>query len=479
MNNDNIEQVTEAKTEDAFYELHELKLLVSRDNMTAYVRIPERKKDKQLTEQAVMQLLSNNNITYGINTQQIKEYCESKLYFNDLVAAHGKEPVPEKDGDIEYNIELNTKIKPKELENGNVDYYDLGIIQQVEKDQVLCTLIPPSGGVDGCNIYGNVVPFKKGRVPNFPKGTNTAKTEDGMHLIATVMGSVSCSVGAINVSEVYTVNGDVDNSTGNIEFSGSIIVKGDVRAGFKLKSGKDIAVKGIVEGAVIEAGGNVVISSGMNGMNSGSITAGGSVTGRFFENCKIESENEVTADSFINCTVKCGTKLIARKNLMSGNYTSGKVILAKEVGNDSHPEVRLTIDSPELRSALWSHKNSGVDDMQQKLSKMKAELAEFEEKYEAVKANNSLDRSTIYKLLQKKSQLQDAVKMCQVEIENNEKKSSALSEFKIVVRTSVFSGARLMIGPYYYNVDTRTDHSKFIINSEGIQFAPLNASDMS
>ena len=71
----------------------------------------------------------------------------------------------------------------------------------------------------------------------------------------------------IFVSDVYDVPDDVDNSTGDIEFNGSVVVHGNVRTGFCIKCGGNIEVYGVVEGADLDAGGDIILHRGVQGMS--------------------------------------------------------------------------------------------------------------------------------------------------------------------------------------------------------------------
>jgi len=90
-------------------------------------------------------------------------------------------------------------------------------------------------GVDGVNVFGKTIDFKKGRNVDFNNGKNTYISQGGLQLKANTDGCVEISNGKVYVNDVYVVN-DVDNETGNIDFVGDVVINGDVKAGFSVKS---------------------------------------------------------------------------------------------------------------------------------------------------------------------------------------------------------------------------------------------------
>ena len=94
---------------------------------------------------------------------------------------------------------------------------------------------------------------------------------------------------------------DVDNTTGDIEYEGNVIVHGNVRAGFTLKASGDITIMGVVEGANVDAGGNLTVNRGIQGMNKAQIHAGGDIVSKFVENATIVCGGNIETDCFGIC----------------------------------------------------------------------------------------------------------------------------------------------------------------------------------
>ena len=82
----------------------------------------------------------------------------------------------EKDGEIKYYFE--TELKPQMDEKGNIDYKELNLIQKVQAGDKLAETIPTEQGVEGCTVFDEKIPPKKGVQPPLPTGKNTRPDPD-------------------------------------------------------------------------------------------------------------------------------------------------------------------------------------------------------------------------------------------------------------------------------------------------------------
>lgn len=463
-----------------YYTINDIEVNVTRDKLAAFIRLKNKKTEKVLTTSTVLEALAARNVVYNINKFAIDEYCAQGLFMRDLFVAEGIAPISETNGQLQYLIEQNVEIKPKEIEgSGRVDYYDLGLIQEVIRGQELCVIIPPSGGVDGIDVFGNTIPFRKGAVPKLPKGANTYITPGGMALLSSCDGVVTVSNGIISISEVFTVKGDVDNGTGNIIFKGSVVVKGDVRAGFKIVAGGEVQINGIVEGAYIEAGGNIQIKSGVIGMNSCVMKSGGDIIGRYFENCTLDAGNNISAKYFINCRVKAGNTIRADDKIVNGMYTAGKMVTSKNIGSEYSSNVIVMIDSPDLTNRLRSINSDGNGnaDLLNKIMEYKEELAAVDRTFAVKKASGAFEKAEMMQFLKKKSYISEKIAACELEIKQTKENAVRVTDFKIVAKGIIYAGTKVHIGPYIDTVDVDTSFSKYYVTHNGLECVQLNAAD--
>jgi uncharacterized protein (DUF342 family) len=208
-------------------------------------------------------------------------------------------------------------------------------IAHIHKGDVLAVITPVDRGTPGKNVYGMDVAPEKVKKVNFSKGNNLTISEDGLRLISQVDGYATLEGEKVFVSNIYEVPADVDNSTGDIDFNGSVLVRGNVRTGFKVKATGNIEVIGVVEGADLESGGDVIIHRGIQGMSRCKIKAQGNLVSKFIESANVYVEGNINAESIINSQVSAhGDIVVTGKggSIIGGSVRSTTLIEATSIG---------------------------------------------------------------------------------------------------------------------------------------------------
>lgn len=488
--NDNLTDVStsDSKQTDTVQEEQkpQFQLQVSTDNMAAYLRVIPAYPAQTILFDDVFEYLAQNNITYGVCEDAIRTFCQNGKFYSELICAKGSPPEDGTDGSLNYKFDLDTGLKPKEREDGTVDFRDLGLVKNIAKGELLCQITPPEPGKDGMNIYNHIVPYIKGKLPLLPYGTNTVISEDGLSLIANVDGCIEFTKSAINVSDVFIVHGDVDNASGNINAVGSVIVQGDVREGFYIKAGKDISIRGMVEGATIEAKGTISISSGMNGMGKGVLRAGGNIVGKYFENANLYSDNDIYADILMNSKATAGGSIIlkGRKALMIGGvYQAAQKIFAKTIGSSSRTVTSVTISSKELTSMLTADKEEeNTAELENKLVKAQTAQQDFQEQFsiltKQISFSGQKDSLLMKAAIIKKSQLTEAVEVIKTKLKKAAEMKNNLVDYKIIGTNIVYAGTKMTIGPHTITLNNDNSNTKFYPTSNEIVLAPILPSDI-
>lgn len=326
---------------------------ISSDKMRAEMVISPPESGRMLNEQEIINILAEQGVVSGIDRSVIEEMAKYPVYNEMITVAEGTQPVNGQNGRVQFYFKLEKDKKPAILEDGTVDFRNLNLIESVEKGKVLCTLVPPQPGIPGITVTGSELPAINGKEAVLPKGKNVVASEDGQSLIAEIDGQVSYIEGKVSVFANYEVPTDVNNSTGNISFTGNVIVKGNVLSGFIVEAGGNVEVWGVVEGAVIRAGGNIVLRRGMQGLGKGILESGGDIVARYIENSIIIAKGNITSEAIMHSNVKCGNKLelTGKKGLLVGGISRvGKEISAKVIGSymATVTEVEVGVD-PSLK----------------------------------------------------------------------------------------------------------------------------------
>jgi len=338
--------------------------MISPDKMKGYITLIPPDNGRMLTMDEIVDILNKNGIIYGINKATLESLVKYPIYNEMICIAEGTPPVNGQNGKVQYHFDITRESKPTILEDGKVDFRELNLIQSVQQGQILCSLVPPVRGIPGRTVMGTDIPPVEGKPVPLPKGRNVSISEDGQSLIANISGQISYIDGKVNVFATYEVQADVDNSTGNINFIGNVSIRGNVLSGFVVEAGGTVEVMGVVEGAIIKAGGDIILRRGMQGMGKGVLISGGDIISRFIENSTVEAKNNIKAEAIMHSNVKCGNKLelSGRKGLLvGGSCKVGKEIVAKVIGSHlaTITEIEVGID-PAIRERYKAAKEELV-----------------------------------------------------------------------------------------------------------------------
>lgn len=310
--------------------------MLSPDKMKGYITLSPPDNGRMLTLDEVIDILNKNGIIYGINKATLESLVKYPVFNEMLCIAEGTPPTNGQNGKVQFNFDVTRESKPTILEDGKVDFRELNLIQSAQKGQVLCTLVPPVRGTPGRTVSGTDIAPMEGKPVPLPRGRNVSVSDDGQFLVANISGQINYIDGKVNVFATHEVQADVDNSTGNINFIGNVSIRGNVLSGFIVEAGGSVEVMGVVEGAIIKAGGDIILRRGMQGMGKGILISGGDIISRFIENSTVEARNNIKAEAIMHSNVKCGNKLelSGRKGLLvGGSCKVGKEIVAKVIGS--------------------------------------------------------------------------------------------------------------------------------------------------
>ncbi len=316
-------------------------IVISPDKMRAFINITmPLHGGNALSAEEIRYLVADSKVNYGLRELTLTRLAQSPLYDRDILIAEGTHPQKGKDGSIIYHIRLSKHAQPFERDDGSVDYKDLGLIENVEREQLLVTKIPPEPGIDGRNVYGDVIVAQMGKEIPLPVGKNTYISDDGLGLHALINGQSDFADRKVQVLESYVVNGDVSVATGNITFIGNVQINGNVLAGFTVQAGGNVDVIGCVEGSRVMAGGNILIRDGFHGMFHGELIAGGNVRCKYIQSGRVQAGGCVEAQAVVSANIQCSdsVRLVgSRSTIMGGRVVAKNIIDAQFIGGKNNP----------------------------------------------------------------------------------------------------------------------------------------------
>lgn len=324
-----------------------VKVTISSDLMEARLYIePPKYQGAEVSPQTLDSALNTAKVSFGIDMQLLQKIKAQPQYSRDYLIARGVAPISGTDGAVKYCFAIKTESHPKVREDGTVDYRDLGLVINVKNGQTLAEITLPTPGVDGMSVTGKKLIPTPGKAIPSPVGRNTALSEDGTKLLATVDGHVNLNGARVNVVDTFVVSGDVSTATGNIKSVCNVSVVGSVLEGFSIDAAANIDIGHNVEGGTIKAGGSVTIHGGVVGMGRSKVECTGNLTSTFFENCEVSSGGSVKAESVMNSNIKCAGKLELygmRARLMGGRFVVGEDVIANNIGSSSNLATEIVL----------------------------------------------------------------------------------------------------------------------------------------
>ena len=321
---------------------------ISQNKMTAFISFEAPSEGGDLiTESDIKAKLTESGVTYGVDTAKISHLMIHREYSKKYPIAHGSPPGQGEPGRIEYLFDTDAEsLKPKELEDGTVDYKNIDNVQIVQQGDKLAQVVEPTEGEEGITVKGEKIKGKAGKGVIAPRGKGTSVV-DGF-VVADITGKISYSDRKINILDVFEISGDVGPATGNINFVGSVIVRGNVTTDFSIKATGNVEVFGVVEGAEIYAGGNIFVSRGVQGLDKAKLESGGSITSRSIQNATLEAKGDIYSESIMHSKIVATgrVEVKGRRGVIVGGVTRAfGGIFAKNIGSPMGASTEIHIGS--------------------------------------------------------------------------------------------------------------------------------------
>ena len=455
----------------------EMLVKISLDRMKVTCRfLPPSVGGNLMTTRDILNELEGKGVIYGIDQDAIMDFLANRQYALDYVFAKGDMPIQGKDGRVEYFFNTNPDLKPKYNEDGSVDYRDLNTINNVEEGELLARLIQAEPGVPGKDVRGNSVHTRQVSMTHLRYGKNVRISEDKTELYAMTNGHVRVVNGQVFVSDVYTVANDVDNSTGNIEFTGNVHVCGNVRGGFSVIARGDVVVDGVVEDALIQAGGQVIIKRGIHGMQKGIIDAEGNVITQFIENATIFSGGYIESGSILYSEVNASKDVIVndKKGFIAGGVIrAGGKVESHTMGSSMGANTRIEVGMAPEKKEQYNMLQRDIAAKNQKINKLTPIVQTYQKYIEEgrqLDEKNSLYLDKIMDELEQARQLlqnsREIFNMLHQELLNSQ-------HAKVVVRRDIYPGVVIVISDVSVTVNEKRSFCQFTKSGGGIRVQTL------
>ena len=367
-----------AKSSEASFSIE-----VATDAMQAWVNVVPACGGKPLQADDVFMALGEAGVTYGIDPEAVNAACAAAVPERVLVAS-GTPAVDGEDARFDVLVAEARDRAPHVNENGLIDFRDLGAIPSVSADEALMRRVPPTTGTAGRNVRGDVLEPAPGKSEGFSEkliGAYVAR--DDTNLLRAVFSGQPVRCGnAVNVEQVLRIR-NVNMASGNISFDGTVNVEGEVLPGMKIHATGDIIIGGVVDGAELEAGGDIRISGGV--IAKAHVRAGGSVSVRFVENALVTAGTTIAIEDTAlqselqaNNQILVGLKSPQRGRLAGGSARAMLLIRTPILGSATGGVTKLLLGvNPVLEAEYQAlvHKIDKQREDEQNLEKLVKHLA--------------------------------------------------------------------------------------------------------
>ncbi|AHF97867.1 hypothetical protein DESACE_03875 [Desulfurella acetivorans A63] len=323
---------------------------------------------KKLAFYGIVYGIKENNL--ALTAKEIQKRLNPNFKKFKVLIATGTPPVDGKDSELKTFFQLNTVGLVDD--KGNINFKEKNFAINVDVGTVIAQYIKPTKGIDGYDIFGNILKAKDGKeIQKINIRIDTAdidKVEDetSIKFISKKKGSLIQKNGIFHVEENVKVD-RADIKTGNIDLKNvsdiNIGVTNDIEedivgAGIKV-TGKKVVINGnvgpkaYIEAQTVDIKGSVHQEATIKAKTARIKNLNGTLIAEeaFIENAnyaKIEIQNKVIIENCLACNIISPSVEIKKDMLSSNIVTSSKeVILNNVIGNNNKISIK-PLEIPEI-----------------------------------------------------------------------------------------------------------------------------------
>lgn len=439
-------------------------IYVSNDQMNITIKFfpPTNKDEFKLNLTEIQEELKRIKVAVPVNEELLLEIAKNVEYDKEYIIASGIKVIEAKEAQIEYFFKTEKDLRPEVDEDGNVNYKRLNVVAHVTKGQLLARLIPGEEGVIGKDVFGNEIRPKKVRVVKLKRGKNVSINDEQNELYAEVDGLVKLEFDKVSVNNTLEIPGNIGSSTGDIDFKGSIIINGNVMTGYTVIAKGDIEVLGVVEGAVVESGGNILLHRGIQGMSRSSIKAKGNVIARYIENGDVYAGGCIHSEAILhsNVAAKGEIKVEGKKGMITGGTVrSGTEVYANILGSHMGTITNIEVGIDPILLDEYNELKREYPKLIEDLEKLDQVTVLLNKRKEIDGELDKQKQEMYISAIRNKIVLSNKISLSEKRLEELKVEVERRNSGRVRVRNTVYPGVRVTIGTAKYYV---RDEIKFV-----------------
>ena len=405
----------------------------------------------------VLALFEKLNLDGTLDKAALESACATACAgerVKEVPILHGEPPQKGKDEWVELMV-LSTSSKPRyhKDEYGNINYHNLYLFENIQKDQLIAVSRPAEPGATGRSVMGTRIESPRGLPLDNPPaaGSNVRLEKEGgtLRYYAQIPGRVIFEMNTISVSDQYIVSGDVGNVTGDIDFVGDVVIGGSVSDEFNVRAGKSLTIKGAIGGkCAIESVGDMTIGGGMSSNGSGTIRCGGELNARYLDGVIVECRKNIfVKNEIVNCNIKCGgTIKVDIGSIVGGQYLALRGIEAKGIGSDSGVKTVLTVGVCYITASKIEELEAQLDPVAREIEFIGKKLEPIIKNPKAMIGLSQTDKDRIKEMAMRFRELTPIQADIQQKLETLRKDMVDRANPLIVARSEILKGVELIIG---------------------------------
>lgn len=457
------------------------------EKMTAFLRVNGACGGNTIKGNDLLSALKSAQIIRGVKKQTLQKLLTASARLKpgeylEVPIASGKWPIPGDDSKLAYLVQDSKSrvLRPQERDDGTVDMRDLGKMITVQEGQPIAKRIPPTNGIEGFRVTGEILPTTPGKelpLKLYP-GSKYSSNDENV-IVAEVAGLPILHPDGVEVDNALCMK-SVTVATGHVDFEGSVIINGDVNAGMKVNATGSITVGGVVESANLVAGGDIIIHNGILGRQvqsekeiTTSLTANGSVVAKFAQYASIEAKGDITISQHaMHCRTYTEKNLVVcDENKRSGSLTGGTHV--------AHCGVKVLTLGASSGVHTYVHAFTGLGNLMEQTLNLSKELDHEHEQLIKVKdaemkllqqPANKRPEELIERLAWTKTHHFERIAEIKAKMENRSSELSTLyGRYFIEVFKNSFPGVHCQIGDNTINLQNETGPCRFVTNGKEIK----------
>lgn len=343
----------------------------------------------------ILRKLNEKGITFGVKNSVLLGNLTNNTR---ILVAEGIAPVNGADSEIKM-YELG-EVKPEVKEDGNVDHYELNLINRVNAGDWLGERTDPKEGSPGKTVKGSTILPGKGNLLPLFYDRNTVKEvyADGKNVLyARINGAVHYDGEMISVSNHLEITSNVDFKTGNIDFDGFLTVKGSIEDSFSVEASKDIEILGdfglgCVKGIVSKEG-SIFIKGGIAGKNKAVIRSRKNIYTKFVSDTTILCEGSVHIGFYcLNSTIKAKEVILdsPKSQIIGGTIEAEIRVSSAIIGSASEKRTSIIVSGFNRKTM-----KSSIDKLTETIETVKADLVKAKQEVAVYTNTSGLSRDQL------------------------------------------------------------------------------------